>query len=65
MHMLTVATATERALQRQHGDNVRVSAMPCRCDGRSVEKEVEWLYAFDVHCNAYIPGFIILHGVQV
>ncbi len=31
----------------------------------SVEKEVEWLYAFDVHCNAYIPGFIILHVLQV
>ena len=31
----------------------------------SVEREVEWLYAFDVHCNAYIPGFILLHVVQV
>jgi hypothetical protein len=32
---------------------------------RSVEQEVEWMYAFDIHCNAYIPGFILLHGVQV
>ncbi len=41
-----------------------VDACPLN-DVRSVEREVEWLYAFDVHCNAYIPGFILLHVVQV
>lgn len=30
----------------------------------SVEQEVEWLYAFDIHCNAYFPLFVLLHPVQ-
>lgn len=31
----------------------------------SVEQDVEWLYAFDIHCNAFVPVFILTHGVQV
>jgi len=30
----------------------------------SVEQSVEWLYAFDVHCNSYFPLFILLYVVQ-
>jgi len=30
----------------------------------SVEQRVEFMYAFDVHCNAYIPVFVILYLVQ-
>ncbi|XP_078431104.1 UNC-50 family protein [Wolffia australiana] len=29
-----------------------------------VEQRVEWLYAFDVHCNSYFPAFILLYVVQ-
>ena len=32
-------------------------------DGRSsshVKQNVEWLYAFDVHCNSFVPLFVIL-----
>lgn len=25
---------------------------------------VEWLYAFDVHCNAFLPLYLLLHVVQ-
>lgn len=25
-----------------------------------VKQEVEWLYAFDVHCNAFVPLFVLL-----
>mmetsp|Transcript_18198 Transcript_18198/g.25203 ORF Transcript_18198/g.25203 Transcript_18198/m.25203 type:complete len:251 (-) Transcript_18198:218-970(-) len=34
--------------------------------GRShaVEQRVEWMYAFDVHCNSYFPLFIALYVVQ-
>ncbi|XP_024542245.1 protein unc-50 homolog isoform X2 [Selaginella moellendorffii] len=29
-----------------------------------VEQRVEWLYAFDVHCNAYFPLFIVLYVIH-
>ena len=28
----------------------------------AVEQHVEWLYAFDVHCNSYFPLFLLLYG---
>ena len=30
----------------------------------SVEQNVEWLYSFDIHCNAFFPLFLILYVVQ-
>jgi len=30
-----------------------------------VKQEVEWLYAFDVHCNAFVPLFVLLYGVHL
>eukprot|EP00753_Platysulcus_tardus_P010363 PLAT2605.2.p1 GENE.PLAT2605.2~~PLAT2605.2.p1 ORF type:complete len:274 (-),score=93.47 PLAT2605.2:196-1017(-) len=30
----------------------------------SVAQEVEWLYAFDVHCNSFFPLFLILYVVH-
>mmetsp|Transcript_134005 Transcript_134005/g.199308 ORF Transcript_134005/g.199308 Transcript_134005/m.199308 type:complete len:273 (-) Transcript_134005:57-875(-) len=29
-----------------------------------VRQSVEWLYAFDIHCNAFFPLFCLLYGVQ-
>lgn len=29
-----------------------------------VEQRVEWLYAFDIHCNSYFPAFILLYVIQ-
>ncbi|MQL94417.1 hypothetical protein Taro_027074, partial [Colocasia esculenta] len=29
-----------------------------------VEQRVEWLYAFDVHCNSFFPAFILLYVLQ-
>nr|XP_043621706.1 protein unc-50 homolog [Erigeron canadensis]XP_043621707.1 protein unc-50 homolog [Erigeron canadensis] len=29
-----------------------------------VEQRVEWLYAFDVHCNSFFPLFIVLYVIQ-
>jgi hypothetical protein len=31
----------------------------------AVEQRVEWLYAFDIHCNAFFPLFIMLYVVQL
>lgn len=31
----------------------------------SVEQRVEWLYAFDVHCNGFVPFFLLTHVAQV
>jgi hypothetical protein len=31
----------------------------------TVEQEVEWLYAFDVHTNAFLCSFVITHVLQV
>jgi len=30
----------------------------------AVEQRVEWMYAFDVHCNSYFPLFVLLYVVQ-
>jgi len=30
-----------------------------------VEQHVEWLYAFDVHCNSYFPLFLSLYVLQL
>lgn len=30
----------------------------------TVHQKVEWLYAFDVHCNSYFPLFLILYVLQ-
>jgi hypothetical protein len=29
-----------------------------------VRQQVEWLYAFDIHCNSFFPVFVVLYGVQ-
>ncbi|CAB9521763.1 unc-50 homolog [Seminavis robusta] len=29
-----------------------------------VKQSVEWLYAFDIHCNAFFPLFVVLYAVQ-
>eukprot|EP00879_Flechtneria_rotunda_P032516 GHRR01035733.1.p1 GENE.GHRR01035733.1~~GHRR01035733.1.p1 ORF type:complete len:176 (+),score=30.00 GHRR01035733.1:30-530(+) len=29
-----------------------------------VEQHLEWLYAFDVHCNSYLPLFLLLYVLQ-
>ena len=28
------------------------------------DQKVEWLYAFDIHCNSYFPMFLLLYVVQ-
>lgn len=30
----------------------------------TTEQPVEWLYAFDVHCNSFLPLFLLLYVVQ-
>merc|ERR1712046_21292 len=30
----------------------------------TVDQDVEWLYAFDIHCNAYMPPFFIIYVLQ-
>jgi hypothetical protein len=30
----------------------------------SVEQKVEWLYAWDVHCNAFVPVLLLTHVLQ-
>mmetsp|Transcript_421 Transcript_421/g.1460 ORF Transcript_421/g.1460 Transcript_421/m.1460 type:complete len:246 (-) Transcript_421:72-809(-) len=30
----------------------------------SVEQKVEWLYAFDIHCNSFFPVFLMLYVCQ-
>lgn len=32
--------------------------------GAAVSERVEWLYAFDVHCNSFVPLFILVHVAQ-
>ena len=29
--------------------------------GYSVKQDVEWLYCWDVHCNAFVPVFLLVY----
>ncbi|KAK9832824.1 hypothetical protein WJX81_004711 [Elliptochloris bilobata] len=31
----------------------------------AIEQHVEWMYAFDVHCNSYFPLFLLLYVLQL
>jgi len=31
----------------------------------SVKQNVEWLYAFDIHCNSFFPLFMLIYLLQV
>ncbi|PSS19216.1 Protein unc-50 like [Actinidia chinensis var. chinensis] len=33
-------------------------------NSHAVEQRVEWLYAFDIHCNSFFPMFIILYVIH-
>lgn len=30
----------------------------------NVDQKVEWLYAFDIHCNSFFPVFVVLYALQ-
>jgi len=34
------------------------------CRSHTVDQKVEWLYAFDIHCNSYFPLHLILYVLQ-
>ncbi|KAG9135059.1 hypothetical protein Leryth_011551 [Lithospermum erythrorhizon] len=34
------------------------------CFCHAVEQRVEWLYAFDVHCNSFFPVFVLLYVIH-
>ena len=36
-----------------------------KAQAHQVEQHVEWLYAFDVHCNSYFPLFLSLYVLQL
>ena len=52
---VVIATLT-RAVANQHLQNSYSSS--------HVKQNVEWLYAFDIHCNAFFPAFVLLYGLQ-
>jgi hypothetical protein len=31
----------------------------------AVAQKVEWAYAFDVHCNSFVPVYFILYVIQL
>lgn len=35
-----------------------------KLQSHQVEQHVEWLYAFDVHCNSYFPLYLLLYVLQ-
>jgi len=42
----------------------RYLRVPGPSHAHAVEQSVEWLYAFDVHCNSYFPLFVALYVLQ-
>eukprot|EP00804_Cyclotella_cryptica_P020565 CCRYP_003409-RA/>CCRYP_003409-RA protein AED:0.31 eAED:0.31 QI:139/1/1/1/0.5/0.4/5/1846/297 len=52
-----VVSSLGRLIANQH-------LMTAERSSSHVKQNVEWLYAFDVHCNSFVPLFVILYGVQ-
>ena len=52
-----IAASVGRLVANQH-------LMTAERSSSHVKQNVEWLYAFDVHCNSFVPLFVILYGVQ-
>lgn len=52
-----VVASAGRVIANQH-------LMTAERSASHVKQNVEWLYAFDVHCNAFVPLFVLLYGVQ-
>lgn len=52
-----VMASVGRVIANQH-------LMTAERSSSHVKQNVEWLYAFDVHCNAFVPLFVLLYGVQ-
>lgn len=50
---MVIATTTQHIANRhlQNTSNPRTS---------HVQQQVEWLYAFDIHCNSFFPVFVVL-----
>lgn len=46
------------------GSSLANSRLRVHDSGHSVEQKVEWLYAFDIHTNAYFPTFLLLGVLQ-
>lgn len=38
--------------------------MRCAALYAATQETVEWFYAFDVHCNAFLPVYLALYGLQ-
>lgn len=57
-HLLTLASSGTTAA----GSNA--TASPAPSSSLHVRQTVEFMYAFDIHCNAFFPLFVMLYGVQ-
>lgn len=51
-----IVATTARSIANQH--------LVVTTSSNHVRQTVEWMYAFDVHCNAFFPAFVLLYGVQ-
>jgi len=56
-HLLTV-TSSNAAVGGS------ATAQPPSSSSLHVRQTVEFMYAFDIHCNAFFPLFVMLYGVQ-
>lgn len=62
--------------RRDHTCSSRWQSLCCRFIGNrflkkkvlhhhTSEQSIEWLYAFDVHCNSFLPMFVLIYGAHV
>lgn len=56
-HLLTITSSSAAAATATTGATSSSSSL-------HVRQTVEFMYAFDIHCNAFFPLFVMLYGVQ-
>lgn len=63
-----IISSVSRAIANQYlisSSNMNTSSSNSSSSAQIIKSQkVEWLYAFDIHCNAFFPFFVLVYGVQ-
>jgi len=65
-HLLTVPSSSNASAAGGSASSAQLQQQQpvSSSSGLHVRQTVEFMYAFDIHCNAFFPLFVMLYGVQ-
>ena len=63
-HLIQASSSSSSTITSTSTSSLSSSPTSQNTSTMHVRQSVEWMYAFDVHCNAFLPFFTILYIVQ-